>query len=251
MGSAGAPGARPARARRGRRGRGDPRPRPDHRRHACGSAAPCLPPSTPERALLADAGRQPAHEEALAREVEQHDRAGSRRARRPARAAGWSRSGPGTARGPPSACARSRSAGTRARSAARSRPRSPARSTSVKLAAPESGMTTRRSTVNGPAPSTEAASISSCGTVRKKFVEEEDRERHEQARVEDDHRLQVVDPAGVDHEHEHRHEQRDRRHDHQRDAGREEDAMPAEAPEDDRRRRRAARSASRRPPTRA
>ena len=77
--------------------------------------------------LLADAGGQPAHEEALAREVEQHDRQRSRRARRRARAAGWSSSGPGTARDPPSACARSRSAGRRARSAARSRPRSPAR----------------------------------------------------------------------------------------------------------------------------
>ena len=42
--------------------------------------------------------------------------------------------------------------------------------TSVKAAAPESGITIRRSTVKGPAPSTEAASISSCGTVRKKFA---------------------------------------------------------------------------------
>ncbi len=42
--------------------------------------------------------------------------------------------------------------------------------TSVKAAAPESGITMRRSTVNGPAPSTEAASISSCGTVRKKLA---------------------------------------------------------------------------------
>ena len=41
---------------------------------------------------------------------------------------------------------------------------------SVKVAAPESGMTMRRSTVNGPAPSDDAASMSSCGTVRKKLV---------------------------------------------------------------------------------
>src|SRR2546423_1492542 len=42
--------------------------------------------------------------------------------------------------------------------------------TKGRVAAPESGSTIRRSTVKGPAPSTEAASISSCGTVRKKFV---------------------------------------------------------------------------------
>ena len=53
-------------------------------------------------ASLADAGGQPAHEEALAREVEQHDRARSRRARPRGRAAGSSSSGPGTARGRPS-----------------------------------------------------------------------------------------------------------------------------------------------------
>ena len=39
---------------------------------------------------------------------------------------------------------------------------------SVKLAAPESGRTMRRKTVKGPAPSDAAASISSCGIVRKK-----------------------------------------------------------------------------------
>ena len=79
--------------------------------------------------------------------------------------------------------------------------------------------------------------------------EEEDGERHEQAGVEDDHRLQVIDPAAVDHEHEHRHEQGHGRHDHQRDARRRGRSCARGSARRRRRRRRRGPPASRRRPT--